>query len=157
MSNIFDLTGKTAFITGASSGLGEQFAHCLSNAGARVILAARRFEKLQDLASKLNNALALNVDVTDKASVQQAFEHLKKSGEKIDICINNAGIAKETPIFELDEHADFESIIQTNIMGVWYVTKAAANQMKTHKIFGSIINIASINGANRLAGNIAGY
>ena len=66
MTTFFDLHGKTAIITGASSGLGEQFARCLSGAGARVILAARRIDKLNDLALKLNNARAIQMDVSDK-------------------------------------------------------------------------------------------
>jgi NADP-dependent 3-hydroxy acid dehydrogenase YdfG len=143
---LFDLKGKTAIITGASSGLGEQFARYLSGAGARVLLAARRIDKLNTLAAELNNAKAIQMDVSDKQSVKSCFAELEKDGEKIDICVNNAGIAALTPIFEEDDNDNFESIIQTNLMGVWYVTKAVANHMKGHKINGSIINIASING-----------
>lgn len=143
---LFDLKGKTAIITGASSGLGEQFARCLSGAGARVILAARRLDKLSDLAAELNNARAIQMDVSDKQSVKSCFAALEQAGEKIDICVNNAGIAILTPIFEEDDNDNFESIVQTNLMGVWYLTKAAANHMKNHGIYGSIINIASING-----------
>lgn len=143
---LFDLKGKTALITGASSGLGEQFARCLSGAGACVILAARRIDKLKTLALKLNNAKAIQMDVSDKQSVKICFAELEKSGEKIDICVNNAGIAILTPIFEEDDNDNFESIIQTNLIGVWYVTKAVTNHMKNHGIHGSIINIGSVNG-----------
>lgn len=147
MTTLFDLHGKTAIITGASSGLGEQFARSLSAAGARVILAARRLDKLSDLALKLNNASAIQMDVSDKASVTSCFAQVtRQAGEKIDICVNSAGIAVLTPIFEEDDQNNFESIVQTNLMGVWYVTKAVANHMKNHSIHGSIINIASING-----------
>ncbi|NDE82108.1 MAG: SDR family oxidoreductase [Chlamydiia bacterium] len=146
MTKLFDLHGKTAIITGASSGLGEQFARALSNAGARVILAARRIDKLKTLAAELNNARAIQMDVSDKQSVKSCFAELEKDGEKIDICVNNAGIATLTPIFDEDDNDNFESIVQTNLMGVWYLTKAAANHMKNHGIHGSIINIASING-----------
>ncbi len=142
----FNLTGKTALITGASSGLGEQFARCLSSAGARVILAARRVEKLNALAAELGNAKAIQISVSDKKSVASCFTVLEKAGEKIDICVNNAGVAVLTPIFEEDDKGDFESTIQTNLMGVWYVTKAVANHMKNHGIHGSIINIGSVNG-----------
>ncbi len=146
MNNLFDLTGKTALITGASSGLGERFARCFSHHGARVLLAARRLDKLQDLAQELGNAYAVEMDVADKASVHTAFAKLATQKEHIDICINNAGIAKFTPIFEPDEQSDFESTMQTNVMGVWYVTKAVANHMKDHEIHGSIITIGSIRG-----------
>ena len=137
MTTLFDLQGKTAIITGASSGLGEQFARSLSGAGARVILTARRIDKLNDLAANLGNAKAIQMDVSDKQSVKSCFAELEKDGEKIDICVNNAGIAILTPIFEEDDHDNFESIIQTNLMGVWYVTKAVANHMKNHGIHGS--------------------
>jgi NAD(P)-dependent dehydrogenase (short-subunit alcohol dehydrogenase family) len=144
--NIFDLTGKTALITGASSGLGERFSRALSGAGARVILTARRMDRLQALRQELGNAVALEMDVADKNSVRKAFETLERDGEKIDICVNNAGIAYLTPIFEPDESGEFEKQMQTNLMGVWYVTKEVANHMKAHGIQGSIINIGSING-----------
>lgn len=146
MTTLFDLHGKTAIITGASSGIGEQFARSLSAAGARVILAARRIDKLNDLAAELNNARAIQMDVSDKQSVKSCFTELEQAGEKIDICVNNAGIAILTPIFEEDDNDNFESIIQTNLMGVWYVTKVVANHMKNHDIHGSIINIGSVNG-----------
>ena len=146
MTTLFDLHGKTAIITGASGGLGEQFARCLSSAGARVILAARRIDKLKILADELNNARAIQMDVSDKQSVKSCFAELEQAGERIDICVNNAGIAILTPIFDEDDNDNFESIVQTNLMGVWYLTKAAANHMKNHGIHGSIINIASING-----------
>jgi len=112
----------------------------------RAILAARRFDKLQTLANELGDAIPLEMNVADKNSVLQAFKQLEKMGEKIHICINNAGIAKKTSVFALDEQNDFESIIQTNVMGVWYVTKVIVKHMKEHSIHGSIINIGSING-----------
>ena len=146
ITTLFDLYGKTAIVTGASNGLGEQFARCLSGAGARVILAARRVDKLNALATELGNAKAIQMDVSDKQSVKSCFAKLEKAGEKIDICVNNAGIAILTPVFEEDDNDNFESIIQTNLMGVWYVTKAVANHMKNHDIHGSIINIGSVNG-----------
>lgn len=146
MTTLFDLKGKTAFITGASSGLGEQFARCLSKAGARVILTARRIDKLNSLAVELKNAKAIQMDIANLQSVKNCFDILEKNGEKIDICINNAGIALLTPIFEEEDNLNFESIIQTNLMGVWYITKAAAKHMKNHGIHGSIINIGSVNG-----------
>ena len=146
-----DFNGKTVLITGASSGLGEQFSRCLSNRGARVLLASRRIDKLNELSKKMGNAKAIQMDVADKKSVISCFDDLEKAGEQIDTCINNAGIAKLTPIFEDDPHDDFESLIQTNLMGVWYVTKAAASHMKNNNIHGSMINIGNLssNAASR--------
>lgn len=152
---MFNLAGKTVIITGASGGIGEQFARTLSSAGARIILVARREDKLQALAKELGNAISLAMDVADKSSVSRGFEQL--SSEKIDICINCAGIFKPTPVFEEKHHDDFEEVMQTNVMGVWYVTKAVAAHMKIHEISGSIINISSVNGANYLQANRAGY
>lgn len=142
----FDLLGKTALITGASGGLGERFARCLSGIGTRVLLTARRFDKIQSLADELGNAVALKMDVTDSTSVKSVFDQLATTEEKIDICINNAGIIKTTPIFDSDEYNDFENILQTNILGVWHVTRATVRHMRHHSIPGSIINIGSING-----------
>ncbi|WP_371220378.1 SDR family oxidoreductase [Orientia tsutsugamushi] len=96
---LFDLKGKTALITGASSGFGEQFARCLSGAGARVLLAACRLDKLNTLATELNNAKTIQMDVSDKQSVKSCFAELEKDGKKIDICVNNARIAVLTPVF----------------------------------------------------------
>lgn len=154
---LFDLTGKTALITGASSGLGEQFARCLSDAGARIILAARSQDKLQALAKKLGNAVALTMDVSDQVSILNGFNQLDRDREKIDICINNAGIFKATPIFEEELSNEFEALLQTNVMSVWHITKAVANRMKNDGIPGSIINIGSVNGGNYLQAKRAGY
>ena len=152
---LFNLTGRTALITGASSGIGERFAYVLSEAGVRVILAARRIEKLEELAARLPNAVAIKMDVADKISVQNAFKQLEN--ERIDICINNAGIAARTEIFGHDNSEHFENIMQTNVMGVWYVTKAVASHMKEHGVAGSIINIASVGGTNYSRAGLSGY
>lgn len=151
-----DLEGKTALITGASSGLGAQFAKTLSSAGCRVILAARRIEKLDVLADELGNAIALGVDVSDKKSVKDAFKELEKLGEKIDICINAAGIADMDSVFE-DGDGSFERIIQTNVIGVWYVTHEIATHMRKNSVAGSIINISSICGAEWPRRNLIAY
>jgi len=155
--NLFDLTGKTALITGASSGLGERMAYALAENGATVILAARRIEKLEAMAKAIKNAIAIELDITSKSSIQKAFKNLEENEIKIDICINNAGIGGTTPIFEENLDNRFEAIMETNVIGLWHVTKAAANHMKNNKIAGSIINIASINGTTRLINNFAGY
>ena len=143
---MYDFSNKTALVTGASSGLGEQFVRCLNKAGARVILAARRLDRLMEIAASLDNTVVVRMDVADQDSVKCTFKTLEEAGEKIDICINNAGIAALTPIFEEDPKQDFEAIIQTNVMGVWYVSKAVAQHMRKQHIHGAIINIGSING-----------
>lgn len=150
-----DLNGKTALITGASSGLGAQFAKTLSAAGCKVILAARRIEKLEALSDEVGDAIVLKMDVSDKKSVKSGFEKLEKLGVKIDICINNAGIAGTDSVFE--DHGNFENIIQTNVMGVWYVTHEVAKHMKQNSIAGSIINISSVCGADWPIHNLIAY
>jgi NAD(P)-dependent dehydrogenase (short-subunit alcohol dehydrogenase family) len=120
-------------------------------------LASRRLDKLQALSNELKNSRTIQMDVSDKQSVESCFAELEQTGERIDICINNAGIFKVTSVFEDDLESDFESVIQTNVMGVWYVAKAAANHMKKYSINGSIINISSINGANYLQAYRSGY
>ncbi len=145
--NIFDLSNKTALVTGASGGLGWRFCQILAAAGAHVIAAARRTEKLDELVSSIKqaggSAESLELDVCD---FQQVKKQISSFNKPIDICINNAAIAKLTSVFENDNQNDFESVMQTNVMGLWYVTKVVATDMKDHKIEGSIINIGSING-----------
>jgi NAD(P)-dependent dehydrogenase (short-subunit alcohol dehydrogenase family) len=149
MNTIFDLSGQTALITGASSGLGAQFAKSLSAAGARVILVARRLEKLQTLEQEIPNSLPISLDITSKQSISETFETLELQGERISICVNSAGIARQTSIFEDDPQNNFSQIFETNILGLWNITKAAANHMRNHNISGSIINIASVNGQSQ--------
>ena len=155
--SIYKLHSKTALITGASGGLGEQFARCLHAQGARVILASRRLDRLKKLTYELSNAVAIKMNVSDKSSVSSCFAELEEAGEKIDICINNAAVLYPTPIFELNETNNFENIMQTNVIGAWYVLQYAANHMKNYKIHGSIINISSA-GADKVSrANVSGY
>ena len=146
LERLYNFEGKTALITGASSGLGKQFARILSNMGVRVIMVARSIDKLEQFCLELDNTKFLRLDVRDSNAVNDAFAELDKNGEKIDICINNAGIAGLTPIFEDNNKQSFEDILQTNVTGIWNVTKAVAKHMKSHGVEGSIINIGSING-----------
>lgn len=154
---LFDLKGRTAFVTGASSGLGAGFARALSAAGARVIVAARRKERLELLALELGNAVAIELDVTKEGSVKHAFQVLERNGEKIDICVNNAGTSRNTSVFGSDEEHRFENIIQTNVMGTWYVTKAVAAHMRENHLEGSIINIGSMMGSSNMARRLTAY
>lgn len=155
--DLYDFQGKTALITGASSGLGERFAQCLSDAGARVILASRNFKKLEALSKTLKNAKAIQMDVTDQKSVQTCFDDLDAAGEKIDICVNNAGIRKLTPILDTSETENFEDVIKTNLLGVWFVAKSASIHMASHKVPGSIINIGSVAGTRSYREGASAY
>lgn len=154
MNNNF--VGKTVLLTGASSGLGQQMCINLLKVGARVILTARSLDKLEVIAQEFSNAVPMRMDIADKDSVNSVFSQLEQQKEKIDICINNAGVAMSTPIFEPSDDC-LEQMFRTNVLGTWYVTKAAAIHMKNHKIAGSIINIGSVSAENCLSETMAGY
>lgn len=160
LTDSFALNGKTALVTGASSGLGWRFAEVLSQAGAKVILTARRLDKLKNLSHTIQNrgcqAQALAMDVSDKSSVFNTVKQLTNADEKIDILVNNAGIFKPTPVLDSTNH-HFEDIFQTNVFGLWYVTQAVTQHMKHANIQGSIINIASVSGDKIVEKRITGY
>lgn len=150
----YDLTGRTALVTGASSGLGVHFARVLAAHGADVAVAARRAEKVSALAEEIvaagGKAEALRLDVTDAASVSEAFD-----GRRFDIVVNNAGIAFNGPALATPE-ADWRQVIDTDLTGVFLVSQAAATAMAADEQGGSIINIASILG-KRVAGGLSAY
>lgn len=141
----WSLAGKRALVTGASSGLGSHFARTLSQAGAEVVIAARRLDRLQDLAEEIeaggHRAIPVALDVGDDAAVQAFFE---RAG-RIDILVNNAGIASASPIMD-QTMDDFDAVIATNLRGAFAMATACARHMQGHGIGGSIINIASILG-----------
>ena len=157
---LFDLTGKTALITGASGGLGGSFARGLSEAGATVVLAARRLEKLEALAGEIKSAggkaLAVSMDVTDPASVEAAFKTVQDElGSPADIIVNNSGISRDNWFTQMTEE-DWRAVMDCNLDGVWRVAKAGANALMEVGKPGSIINIASIT-AKRPQYTIAAY
>jgi NAD(P)-dependent dehydrogenase (short-subunit alcohol dehydrogenase family) len=146
--SLFSLADRTALVTGASSGLGRHFAHVLADAGASVVLAARRVDRLEEVAEAIREkggqATALSMDVTDEASVVAAFEEIQAAlGRVCDIIVNNSGMSREGWFREMSE-ADWNAVIDTNLTGVWRVAKHGANAMVAAGLRGSIINIASI-------------
>ncbi|WP_022960778.1 SDR family NAD(P)-dependent oxidoreductase [Halopseudomonas pelagia] len=145
----FDLTGKTALITGASSGLGEHFARVLAAAGARVVVAARRADRLarlvQDLQDQGFQALAVTMDVTDADSVNAGFIEAETQFGTVDVLINNAGIGEGVPFLKMTE-GNWRSMLDTNLDGAWRVAHRAAVAMAKSGQGGSIVNIASILG-----------
>lgn len=146
MSNLFDLTGKTALVTGASGVLGAHFARVLATAGASVALAARRTDRLESLADDITvaggRAFSVSMDVTDAASVEAAFAGIAAALGPVDILVNNSGIAKTAPALSLSDE-DWTSVVDVNLNGAFRCAQSAARQMKQNG-GGVIINIASI-------------
>lgn len=155
----FDVAGKTALITGASSGLGQHFAEVLAANGAHVAVAARRLDKLTTLCATLSGqggrVLPVALDVTDRASVNAAVATTVSALGGIDILVNNAGVALTQPVLDITEQ-DWDTVLDTNLKGAWLVAQATAQVMIAAGRGGSIINIASITGL-RVAGQIAPY
>ena len=143
----FSLEGKVALVTGASSGFGEHFAQVLAQAGAKVVLGARRTEKLQAVCDGIvasgGQAVAVTMDVTDSASVKSAFDEAEKAFGLVTVVINNAGITIPKLLLDLTDD-DWLSVVDTNLNGVAYVTREAGSRMAAKKVGGSIVNIASI-------------
>lgn len=153
-----DLAGRVALVTGASSGLGEHFARTLAAAGAQVLVAARRVERLDALVASIGAsggvARAVELDVCSATSVAEALRVAEADGG-LDILINNAGVSVAKPALEQSE-ADWDSVIDTNLKGCWLVATEGARLMLRQGRGGSIVNIASILG-ERVAGAVAPY
>ncbi len=149
---------KTVLVTGASSGLGHHFAKVLSGAGAYVALAARRREKLENLASEINNAggkaLAIGMDVTDRGSVIAALDEIAKDLGVPNVLINNAGTASGAAALDVTD-ADWRKVLDTNLEGAWIVAQETARRMRDNG-GGNIVNTASILGF-RVSMGVAPY
>ena len=120
MSYRIDLSGRVALVTGASSGLGAQFARTLARAGAAVVLASRRVDKLQDLRSHIEaeggDAHVVALDVTDQASIESAVAHAETEVGPIDILVNNSGVSTTQRLQDVTE-ADYDFVMGTNVRG----------------------------------------
>jgi len=156
---IIDLHGRTALVTGASSGLGRHFATVLAGAGAHVALAARRLESLEDVVAEITaaggQATAVPLDVTDAASVRDGVREAASALGGLDILVNNAGTTVSKAALDHTED-DWDRVIDTNLKGAFLVAQEAARVMKDGAKGGSIVNIASILGL-RVAGHVAAY
>ena len=151
---MFNLRGRVAVITGASSGLGKQMSKAFAKQGADLVLLARRLERLEELKPELEqmgvNVLPIKCDVTSTEDIDTAALIVKNTYHKVDILVNCAGSAKNAGVLNMtDEEWDFT--IATDQTSVFKVTRAFANIMKENN-YGRIINIASMYG---LVGNTA--
>ena len=155
-TDIFDLRGKLALITGASSGLGRHFSKTLSEAGATVILGARRMDNLAKLQEELNSKSHIfSLDVTSSESVQKLFEDIKKEFGSADILVNNAGVNDTRKFKDLDEQS-WNYVLETNLNGAYRVAKKFTDLLLETEKPGSVINIASILGL-RVGLNLTSY
>jgi len=154
---MFDLHGKVALVTGASSGIGRASALALASQGAKVAVTARRFERLETLVTEIKSrgseGLALQMDVTKKTEIVSAIGETVKTFSRLDILLNNAGVLDYSPFLEMTEEA-WDKVIDTNLKGYFLVAQAAAREMAKNNPptrlpagqagGGRIINIASI-------------
>lgn len=157
MSYTIDLSGRVAFVTGASSGLGAQFAKTLAKAGAGVVLASRRLEKLKELRARIEgdggDAHVVELDVTNLASIRSAVAHAETEMGSIDILVNNSGVSTTQRLQDVTPE-DYDFIFDTNVKGSFFVAQEVAKRMLARSTGsapgsftgGRIINIASMAG-----------
>lgn len=145
-TNLFDLTGKTALITGSSRGLGRAFAEGLASAGASVILNGMNRERLEAAEREMTESgyhvEIAAFDVTVESEVISAFAKFDKAGINIDILINNAGVQFRKPMVDL-ETSDWHRVIDTNLTSAFVVGREAAKRM-IKRGYGKIINVGSL-------------
>ena len=157
MAYSMDLSGRVALVTGASSGLGAQFAKTLARAGAAVVLTGRRLERLKELRAQIESeggdAHAIEIDVTDLHSIKSAVAHAETEVGSIDILINNAGVGRTQRISDVAEE-DFDFLFDTNVKGAFFVAQEVGKRMLARAkgsapgtyLGGRIVNIASMAG-----------
>ena len=152
----FDLTGQTAIVTGAATGIGEAIAGRLAGAGATVVVADLDLEGGRQVAASLpNGSFALSVDITSAESVATAVDEVLARTGRIDVLVNNAGIGgKAAPLWE-QTLEDWNRIIQINMTGIFNFCKAVVGHMRTRG-YGRIVSIASIAGKEGNP-NMTGY
>jgi NAD(P)-dependent dehydrogenase (short-subunit alcohol dehydrogenase family) len=155
----FDLSGQTALVTGATSGLGRRFAMVLAGAGAKVALAGRRGGRLKDVRAEIERAggaaAEIVLDVTQASAIAPAFDAIEAALGPVSILVNNAGVGTSGLVAEqpVDE---FDAVINTNLRGPYMVAREAGRRMIGRKAGGRIINIGSI-GTFRVLPGLTGY
>ena len=148
-ADLFNLTGRVALVTGASSGLGVQFAHALADNGAAVALVARRVERLKDLQATIEGqggrAVAIEADVNDNAAMVRAFDEAEKALGTVTLLVNNAGVVHSGRILETTPE-QWRRVLATDLDAVFYWAQEAARRMIAAGKQGSIVNTASVVG-----------
>jgi hypothetical protein len=167
MTYQIDLAGRVALVTGASSGLGTQFAKTLAKSGAAVVLAARRVERLKTLRAEIEadggDAHVVGLDVTDPVSIRAAVAHAETEMGTIDILVNNSGVSTTQKLTDVTP-ADYDMVMDTNTRGAFFVAQEVAKRMIARSkgeapgtfAGGRIVNIASMAGL-KVLGQIGVY
>ncbi|MBE0547748.1 MAG: SDR family oxidoreductase [Rubrivivax sp.] len=167
MAYEIDLSGRVAFVTGASSGLGAQFARVLAASGAGVVLAARRIERLKTLRAEIEaaggDAHVVGLDVTDPASIRAAVAHAETEMGVIDILVNNSGVSTTQKLTDVTPE-DYDYVMNTNTRGAFFVAQEVAKRMIARAkgeapgtfTGGRIVNVASMAGL-RVLGQLGVY
>jgi NAD(P)-dependent dehydrogenase (short-subunit alcohol dehydrogenase family) len=143
-SGLFSVRGRVVIVTGASSGLGEHFSRKFAEAGAKVVLAARRTEKLERIAAEIGDALVVPCDITVDDDCRALVERTVERFGRVDVLVNNAGISKPNRA-ENETADDFRRVVEVNLVGAYSMCRYAGIQMLTQGT-GSIVNVASIVG-----------
>lgn len=158
-SELFELKGRVALVTGASSGLGQQFARALADNGAAVALVARRTDRLEAFRAELEKsgarAIAIEADVTDAAAMKAAFDAAEKAFGTVTILVNNAGVAQK-PLRAIEVDAEeWRRVLSVDLDAVFYWAQESARRMIAAGKQGSIVNIASVLGFGVAKGTAA--
>jgi 3-oxoacyl-[acyl-carrier protein] reductase len=148
VTDLFDLTGRVALVTGASSGLGVRFAEVLAESGAAVALVARRTDRIAGVKARIE------ADVLDRQQMVRAFDEAEQAFGTVTILVNNAGVAHSTRAVELRED-EWRRIVGTNLDAVFFWAQEAARRMLAAKAHGAIVNIASVLGLSVSKGTVA--
>ena len=153
----FDLTGKVAVVTGASSGLGQQFARALSEQGCDVAILARRKERLEEFSKELkqngHDCLPVSCDVTDEESIKNAVKAVVDHFGKIDILVNNAGVVEYSSGLHDHTTAQWDKVLDTDLKGVFLMAREVSTIMMKQK-YGRIVSMSSVVGVMGNAGQV---
>lgn len=152
-----DLSGQTVAITGASSGFGHHFAGVFADAGANVVLGARRTDKLAERVDEITagggNAVAAALDVRDSASIQAFFQAAEDAFGAVHILVNNAGVESGAKTYMMIDEDDWDSVLDTNLKSVWMMSKAFTERVLANELGGgNIINISSLTDTRTIKG-----
>ena len=153
----FRLDGQTIAVTGASSGFGHHFAGVLASAGARVVLGARRVEKIEARVEEIRaaggEAIGLPLDVTNRESLEQFLDGAWDLAGRLDCLIQNAGVEAGAKTFDMIDEEDWDFVLDTNLKSVWLGAKLYAERVKAHgQEGGNIVNVGSISAIRTIKG-----